>query len=617
MTPQLRFYQQDAVSAGIAHMKKSIMPACMELATGAGKSLVVAALAKWVYETTGKRVLCLQPSKELTEQNHAKFLGYGNKASLYSASVGKKCLKYPVVYGTPGTVKNSINRFGNQFGLIIIDEAHEITPTIKLIIESIKQHNPNVRVLGLTATPYRMNTGYIYQYDVDGSFIDESMAREPYFTNLLYRITAQELIALGFLTKIVTDTDHASGYDTDALKLNKLGKYDADQVDKVFVGRGRLTSEIVADIVSKSRNRRGVMIFAATVQHAKEIMESLDHANSAMVAGDVNMGKTEREKIIKAFQAMQFKYLVSVGALTTGFDAPHVDVIAILRSTESAGLFQQIIGRGLRLFDDKFDCLLLDYAKNIERFELQDDLFKPEIKARQGKKEGVPVEILCPDCGYTNMFGLRPDYYDSPRDAFGYALDLAGVLIETPEGPMPVHYGRRCTGLVKDMAQPGQFTRCGYRWTVKRCYECDAENDIAARYCTSCKAEIVDPNTKLEREFQRIKADPYNVHCDKVLGWTAASHIATSGKTVLLCNYVTEYRKFKVYYTPDSRHPFANMAWKSLSEAVFNGRVAPTVDMFLEHLHKGAPPKTITYRKQKDSKFFEAINHNQPEDVMQ
>lgn len=612
---ELRFYQDDAVNAAIAHIKKSVMPACMELATGAGKSLVVAALAKWVHETTGKRVLCLQPSKELTEQNHAKFLRYGNKASLYSASVGRKCLKYPVVYGTPLTVKNGLNRFGDQFGLIIVDEAHGLTPTIREIIAAISEKNKLVRVLGLTATPYTMQTGYIYQYDIDGTFMDEAVAREPYFNSLLYRITAPELIALGYLTKVVTESDHAASYNTESLELKKNGKFDDAQVDKVFVGRGRLTSEIVADIVSKSHNKRGVMIFAATVQHAKEIMESLDPANSAMVAGDVNMGNT-REDVLDAFKAMRYKYLVSVGALTTGVDFPHVDVIAVMRATESPGLLQQIIGRGIRLFEDKEDCLLLDYAKNIERHDLFDNLFEPEIKAKLAKKEGCPASIECPDCGYVNAFGIRPDFIDHPMDAYGYALDLEGVVIETEHGPMPVHYGRRCTGQVKDYSNAGLYVRCEYRWTDKKCYECNASNDIAARYCSTCKAEIVDPNEKLQREFMRIKKDPYSVHTDKVLEWSAVEHTANSGKIVLLCNYVTDYRKFKVYYTPDSRHPFATMAWNSLCQAVFKGRIAPSVDAFLSAIDKGTRPLTITYRKQQGSKFFEAINHNQPEDTI-
>jgi len=104
----LRPYQQAAVEAAKEHMRRSVMPGLLELATGAGKSHIVAALAHWVHEQRGKRVLCLQSSKELTQQNHEKYTATGNPASIFSASAGSKCMRHPVVYGTPGTVKNSL-----------------------------------------------------------------------------------------------------------------------------------------------------------------------------------------------------------------------------------------------------------------------------------------------------------------------------------------------------------------------------------------------------------------------------------------------------------------------------------------------------------------------------
>src|SRR5690625_66019 len=123
----LRPYQRDAVDAAVAWMRRSVMPGLLELATGSGKSHIVAAIARWVFDTTGKRCLCLQPSRELTEQNHSKYVATGNPASIFSASAGRKCMRHPVIYGTPGTVKNSLSRFGDQFGAVIIDEAHGIT----------------------------------------------------------------------------------------------------------------------------------------------------------------------------------------------------------------------------------------------------------------------------------------------------------------------------------------------------------------------------------------------------------------------------------------------------------------------------------------------------------
>src|SRR5690625_881995 len=313
-----RPYQQDAVDAAIGWMRRSIEPAVLELATGSGKSICVAYIAKWLYEHTGKKVLCLQPSLELTEQNHQKYQATGNRAGIFSASAGRRDMRWDVIYGTPGTVKNSIDMFGSQFAAVVVDEAHGMTPTIQAIINGIRKHNANLRVLGLSATPYRMNTGYIYQYDVDGSWVEESI--DPYFNTLLYRITARELIDMGYLTAPTT-TPAQDYYDAGVLQLNRRGQFDARDVERVFEGHGRLTSKIVADVVAHSVGRRGVMVFAATVNHAKEIMASLPPQNSRMIGGDINSAKRDRERLIADFKEQRFKYLVSIGMLSVGFDA--------------------------------------------------------------------------------------------------------------------------------------------------------------------------------------------------------------------------------------------------------------------------------------------------------
>lgn len=610
----LRPYQQVAVDCATTWMRKSIMPACMELATGAGKSWILAYIAKWVYEASGKKSLVLQPSSELVSQNHEKFITTGYQASIFSASAGGKCLRHNVVFATPQTVKNSISRFGDSFGAVLIDECHMITPTIISIVDAIRLKNKNLRVIGVSATPYRTQTGYIFQYDVDGSFVPEDQARDPWFNTLLYRIQTRDLIDMGYLTPAHADPHHAASYDASGLVVNSRGKFDAADIERVFEGRGRLTSDIVADVVRHSAGRRGVMLFAATVQHAQEIMESLPPESSRMIGGTINMGSVDRKKLIDDFKAQRFKYIVSVSTLTTGFDAPHVDVVAVLRATESPGLFQQIIGRGLRLCDGKEDLLVLDYAGNIERHQLHDDLFAPQIRVKGAGQSGTPAQIECPDCGFHNEFSLRPDYIDMDRDAYGHVLDLEGIPIETENGPMPAHFGRRCTGQVS--AGGGVFERCAYRWTFKPCLECDHENDIAARYCESCKAEIIDPNEKLRREFIRVKKDPYSISTDKVLSWAAFPHMTKKGVKCVRCEYRTEYRSFPAYYSPEWRHPSAVRAWESLSRAVYRGHIAPDVDMFLQYLSRGVPPETITYHRKKGSDIYQAIDHNRPEDKL-
>jgi DNA repair protein RadD len=160
-------------------------------------------------------------------------------------------------------------------------------------------------------------------------------------------VGARDLIEQGFLTEPVIGGTMAEGYDTHGLTPNAQGKFDAADVDRAYHGHGRKTAAIVADVVRQAQDRQGVMFFAATVRHAQEIMASLPPELSVMVTGET--GKSERDSLIRRFKAKAIKYLVNVSVLTTGFDAPHVDLIAILRKTESVGLLQQIIGRGLRI----------------------------------------------------------------------------------------------------------------------------------------------------------------------------------------------------------------------------------------------------------------------------
>jgi len=467
---KLRPYQQQAFEAVVTHIKKTSESCVLEAATGAGKSHIIAAVANFIYKASGgKRILCLAPSKELTEQNKDK---YPEPSSYFSASVGVKSLKNKVVFGTPQTVLNSINRF-NNFCAVVVDECHEITPTIKKIIENLKEKNPNLRVIGLSATPYRMKTGYIYQLDEN----DKPTGHDAYFKKLVYKITAHELIDMGYLSPPVSECN-LQHYDTSGIDFR-----DQKTIDRAFEGHGRKTSKIVYDLIERSKHRKGVLIFAQSIKHAEEVMASLPPENSRLITGKTK--KTERELMLKQFKAFDFKYLVNVAVLTTGFDAPHVDVVAVLRATESASLFQQIIGRGLRICDEtsKKDCLVLDYAENIERHCPDGDIFNPEIKAYKSSSEPELMDVACPDCGTINQFFKRPNPERFLSNKNGYFLDLAGQETE-----MPAHYGRKCFG---QSLINGKYKECDYRWSFKECPSCGHENDIAARRCEKCKQEIV------------------------------------------------------------------------------------------------------------------------------
>lgn len=586
----LRPYQQAASDAAIAWMRQSVEPAVIEAVTAAGKSHVIADMALRIHDMTGKRVLCLAPSAELVQQNREKLIATGTPASMFSASAGAKDLRHPIVFGSPLTVKNRISRFQDGYAMVVLDECHGISPTVRGIIEEMRAGNPNLRVIGLTATPYRLGSGYIFRQWPDGTVNDDTRAREPYFTKCVYRITGPDLIAQGYLTRPVIGETGAEHYDTSALAVNSRGQFDAGAVDRAYHGHGRKTAAIVVDVVARSRDRMGVMLFAATVRHAEEVMASLPPDLSAMITGDTPKG--ERASIIARFKARRIKYLVNVAVLTTGFDAPHVDVIAILRKTESVGLLQQIIGRGLRLHDDKRDCLVLDYTDNLDTHCGDGDLFAPEVKAGKGGGDNEGLKCLCPDCGYENRFPAKPDTLEYAKDENGYCLDLTGRRVETEWGPLPGHFGRRCWGMVQ--AGPGKLDRCGHRWTSKDCPVCAAANDIAARYCAECKAELVDPGEKLRFEFRAMKKDPTQPQCDEVVEVRFVRGVSQRGAETVRAEWTTPYRKLTTWHMPHAPHARGRRDWERFAAATAEGTV---------------PPRTISYVKE-PSGFYRALAFN-------
>src|SRR5699024_7998984 len=216
---------------------------------------------------------------------------------------------------------------------------------------------------------------------------------------------------------------------------------------------------------------------------------------------------------------------------------------------------------------------------------------------------------------FDNHFSPRENLAGFDIDRQGYFIAEDGERVTDEEGRgQPAHFGRRCNAMID--ASGGKVDRCGYRWEGKECEECGHHNDIAARYCESCRAEIVDPNEKLRREFARIKKDPYAISTDPVLEWSCSQSVSQKGNPVLVCDYKTEWRKFTAYFMPGP-HPSAKRQWESLSAAVFSGHVAPSVEAFVKYAERGKPPETVTYHRERDSKFTRVLAHNRPSDTIE
>ena len=586
---ELRPYQRECVDVSIKQLKSSLDPFIIEAATGSGKSVIIAEIARYINQMTGKRILCTAPTSDLVLQNREKYVALGNPASVFSSSAGEKSLRHPVVFGTPLTVKNRISAFKRDFAMILVDECDAITPSIKDIIEEMREGNPNLRIMGLTATPYRLGSGFIFREWPDGKINGEDVAREPYFSKCVYRIAAHSLIERGFLTPPMVGEISAERYDTSKLQLNSMGKFDSAEVDRAFVGQGRKSAAVVGDIVERSKDRRGVLIFAVTVRHAEEIMASLPPSMSEIITGTTK----DRGKILDRFRRQEIKYLVNVNCLTIGVDMPHVDHIAILRATESARLYQQIIGRGLRLFPDKADCLVSDYTDNIDRQFPDGDIFNPEITAKPEATGGDGIEIECPECGYHQQAKLNKDYLDYQYDTNGYALDVFGEPIQTDYGPLPVHHTRRCWGMVSTL-DGKDFERCGYFWTSKTCSACDAKSDIAARYCSGCSAELIDPGDKIIMDFKALKRSPHLPQTDEILSFESKKSISQRGNETIRIDITTPFRSFSSWLLTN---PKTSRQMKELA-------------LFQDATRDGKKPTTVSYMKNTETGFYTLLNFN-------
>ena len=463
---KLRAYQQEAVLKTIEHFRGSIDPAVIVLPTGAGKSLVIAELAR----IARGRVLVLTHVKELVEQNHEKLTSLGRSAGIYSAGLKQADLSEQITFASIQSLSRHLDELKEAYSIVIIDECHRIglddNSQYLTTLKHLKALNPTTKILGLTATPYRLGIGWIYHEHYRGMIRGEA---ERLFKKCIYELPLRYLIKKGFLTEPKVLDPAVEHYDFSSLTTPD-GQFEQKPMNDLLKGCKRVTKAIIKHLMSlcDEHQRQGVMIFAATVEHAKEIISYLPADSTVLITGDTD--HRDRDRYIKAFKERHLTYLVNVSVLTTGFDAPHVDCIAILRPTESVSLYQQIIGRGLRTAPNKEDCLIIDYAGN--RY----DLYQPEVGDPKPDSDSVPVQVFCPECEFANTFWGK--------------VDSDGDLVE--------HFGRRCKGMI---GNPPSH-QCTFRFQFKSCGFCGEENDIAARRCQACQEVLVDPDDQLKKALE-------------------------------------------------------------------------------------------------------------------
>ena len=335
------------------------------LPTGAGKSLVIADIASRL----DGPLLVFQPSKEILEQNYAKLQSYGCwDASIYSASVGYKDINR-ITFATIGSVMNHMEDFAH-FKNVLIDECHYVNSKAgqyKQFIEAAER-----RVVGLTATPYRLGKG------PEGTSMLKFLTRTipRVFSSVLYYCQVSELLAKGYLAEL-------SYYDITTINLENVrsnstgADYDEKSLKEEYERSGfydKLTTTTLRVLKPKSGiPRKGVLVFTRFIKEAEELVEKLGVKNirAAIVTGETP--KREREQTLKEFQAGKIKVVANVGTLTTGFDYPALDTIILGRPTKSLSLYYQMVGRAIRPFEGK-QGWIIDLGGSYRRFGAVSDL---------------------------------------------------------------------------------------------------------------------------------------------------------------------------------------------------------------------------------------------------
>jgi len=458
----LRPYQSDALAALWSFLRYREGNPALVLPTGAGKSPLMAAIAEAAVREWNGRVGVIAHVQELVSQNSEKFRTYAPHLpmGIYSAGLGRRDRFDPVLFLQIQSVATRASVFG-PFDLLLIDEAHRIPldgeGRYLQFIADCRRLNPALRVVGLTATPYRLK-GQAVPVCGPGNVL----------TEIAYEARIPDLIAGGYLSPLRS----RQGERPDLSKVAiKRGEFDETQLAAAMDDAG-LVERTVDDLCKRAADRRAWIVFCVNVAHAEHVRDALTARGIAAGLVHGATAKAERARLLADFQAGTLRAMVNVNVLSEGFDAPHIDCVAMLRPTKSPGLMYQQIGRGFRMHPDKVDCLVLDYAGNILEHGPVDSI---KVRgARPGKAAAVVTARAkeCPSCSALLAFGVRvcpecghqfgsadPAHLDRPIDAPVLSTDRERLV--TTHAVQSVKYERH--------AKPGKVPslrvtyQCGLR----------------------------------------------------------------------------------------------------------------------------------------------------------
>ena len=380
----LRPYQQAAIDAVYEHLRTRDDNPCAVIPTAGGKTPIMATICRDAVVRWNGRVLILAHVKELLEQTADKLRAVCPEVDfgIYSAGLKRRDTNNPIIIAGIQSVYRRACEL-DAFDLVMVDEAHLIPldgdGMYRQFLADAKIVNPNLRVIGFTATPFRLKNGSIC---TPGGFLN----------HICYEVGVRELIHDGYLCPLVTKAGRSKA-DTDELHV-RGGEFVADEVESLM-DQESLVQAACAEIAQYTTDRNACLIFASGVQHGMHIVDTLHRYHNiscGFVSGDTP--SAQRDETLKQFTSGRLKYLCNVNVLTTGFDAPHIDCVALVRPTMSPGLYYQMVGRGFRLHPSKENCLVLDFGNNVLRHGPVDQI---KITQRESGAGTAPAKE-CPEC---------------------------------------------------------------------------------------------------------------------------------------------------------------------------------------------------------------------------
>lgn len=408
---EFRWYQREAVDSIYNYFESgNTGNPVIALQTGLGKSVVIGgAVCEIMHRYPGQRLIMGTHVKELVEQNASKLIKMWGNAPLgiYSAGLNKKQAHAPIVYGSIQSMAQNPDQFGHR-DLIFVDECQLVSEKKNsqygVFFERMREINPFVKFIGLSATPYRMKMGMI----TDGGV----------FTDVIYDTTDMagwsRMLADGYLCPPVSKPTRET-LDVEGVRVLGGDYNEAELAAKIDTSEK--TFKCCVESIEQCFGRNSILVFATGIKHAEHIAQTLNALGESATFVHSKMKESERDQRISDFRAGKYRWMVNNGILTTGFDHPPLDAIVVLRPTMSVGLWVQMVGRGVRPYDyrllDQYikgfeyvknNCLIVDFARNTDKLGPVNDPVKPRKK---GEASGPAPVKICDKCGIHNHASAR------------------------------------------------------------------------------------------------------------------------------------------------------------------------------------------------------------------